>query len=209
MTLPSRIKFNKKTFYILAPIFYVVTNFLLIISLSIVIFTKNNNSEVADYLPKTIYNLFSAQPPVLGVSDTNLNSEDSRAQIINKALAKYKCPMSDLGEIIVKYGDKYSVDPYLIYAIAQQESNCGKKIPKNSYNPFGFAVYTGNEKGAEFNSWEHAIELEAQLLASYHAKGLIEPCQIMLRYTPSSFSKGSPWCKGVNFFINEIRSGKL
>ncbi len=209
MTLPSGIKFNKKTFYILAPIFYVVTNFLLIISLSIVMFKNSNNSEVKNYLPKTIYNLFSAQAPVLGVSDTDLSTQDSRAQIINKALAKYNCPMIGQGDTIVKYGDKYGVDPYLIYAISQQESNCGKKIPKNSYNPFGFAVYTGEEKGAEFNSWEHAIEMEAQLLASYHKRGLIEPCQIMLRYTPSSFSKGSPWCKGVNFFINEIKAGKL
>ena len=209
MTLPRGINFNKKTFYILAPIFYVITNFFLIISLSIIMFNKNNKSSVTDYLPKTIYNLFSAQPPILGVSDTNLNSQDSRAQIINKALAKYNCPMAEQGETIVKYADKYEVDPYLIYAIAQQESNCGKKIPKNSYNPFGFAVYTGEEKGAEFNSWEHAIEMEAQLLASYHKRGLIEPCQIMLRYTPGSFSKGSPWCKSVNYFINEIRNGKL
>ena len=209
MTLPGKIKFNKKTFYILAPIFYVITNFLLIISLSIVIFARQGNSTITDYLPKTIYNLFSAQPPVLGVSDTNLNSQDSRAQIIDKAFSKYKCPMTNQGEIIVKYADKHKVDPYLIYAIAQQESNCGKKIPKNSFNPFGFAVFTGEEKGAEFNSWEHAIEMEAQLLSTYQAKGLIEPCQIMLRYTPSSFSKGSPWCKGVNFFIDEIRSGRL
>lgn len=209
MTLPRGLKFNKKTFYILAPVFYFITNFFLLISLSIILLTQNNNSSITDYMPKTIYNLFSAQPPVLGVSDTNLSSEDSRAQIIDRALAKYKCPMIGQGETIVKYGDKYGVDPYLIYAISQQESNCGKKIPKNSFNPFGFAVYTGQEKGAEFNSWEHAIEMEAQLLASYHAKGLIEPCQIMLRYTPSSFSKGSPWCKGVNYFINEIRGGKL
>jgi len=202
-------RFNKKTFYILAPILYLFTNFLLIICLSVVIFSQQSNSNVTDYLPKTIYNLFSAQPPVLGVSDTNLNSKDSRAQIINKALSKYNCPMGNQGETIVKYADKYKVNPYLIYAIAQQESNCGKKIPKNSYNPFGFAVFTGKEKGAEFNSWDHAIEMEAQLLSSYHAKGLIEPCQIMLRYTPSSFSKGSPWCKGVNFFINEITSGRL
>ncbi len=209
MTLPGKLKFNKKTFYILVPILYIFTNFFLIISLSIVMFTNNEQKTVPEYLPKTIYNLFSAQPPVLGVSDTNLDSKDSRAQIIDKALDKYKCPMSGQGETIVKYGDKYGVDPYLIYAIAQQESNCGKKIPKNSYNPFGYAVYTGQEKGAEFNSWEHAIEMEAQLLASYHAKGLIEPCQIMLRYTPSSFGKGSPWCKSVNYFINEIRNGRL
>jgi len=209
MYLPRNFKLNKKTFYILAPVLYVFTNFLLIISLAITLFSFDQNSKVTDYLPQTIYSLFSAKPPVLGVSDTNLNSQDSRAQIINKALEKYKCPMAGLGDTIVMYGDKYSVDPYLIYAIAQQESNCGKKIPKNSYNPFGFAVYTGQEKGAEFNSWDHAIEMEAELLATYHARGLIEPCQIMLRYTPSSFSKGSPWCKGVNFFINEIRSGKL
>lgn len=209
MTPPSGLRFNKRAFYILAPVFYVITNLFLILSLSLILFNKHDGSSVTEYLPKTIYNLFSAQPPVLGVSDTNLNSKDSRAQIIDRALAKYRCPMEDLGETIVKYGDKYSVDPYLIYAIAQQESNCGKKIPKNSFNPFGFAVYTGQEKGAEFKSWDHAIEMEAQLLAAYHAKGLIEPCQIMLRYTPSSITKGSPWCKGVNYFINEIKSGKL
>jgi len=209
MSLLTKFRFSRKSFYILAPIFYLFTNFLLIICLSLVIFVRQSNSSVANYLPKTIYNLFSAQPPVLGIADTNLNSKDSRAQIINKALLKYNCPMKNQGETIVKYADKYNVDPYLIYAIAQQESNCGKKIPKNSYNPFGFAVFTGQEKGAEFNSWEHAIEMEAQLLSSYHKIGLIEPCQIMLRYTPSSFSKGSPWCKGVNYFINEITSGKL
>jgi len=201
--------FNKRKFYLLLPILYISANFFLLITVSVVLLTNNSNNETNEYYPKTIYSLFTSKPNIINNSNSKIVYSDSRAKIIDQALTKYKCPMEGTGNLMVKYGDKYGVDPYLLYAIAQQESNCGKKIPKNSYNPYGFAVYTGQEKGAEFNDWEHAIEMEAQLLQTYHDVGLIEPCQIMLRYTPSSFSKGSPWCKGVNYFIDELKAGNL
>lgn len=127
---------------------------------------------------------------------------DSRPVIVDNFLSRHKSPMSGMGAVFVREADKYEIDYRLLPAIAFQESTLGKRIPRDSHNAFGWAIYTGATSGAKFNDWEHAIEVVAKgLKTKYIDQGLNSTESIMSRYTPDS--DGS-WAFGVNFAIDEM-----
>lgn len=127
---------------------------------------------------------------------------DSRPVIVNNFLAKHSSPMSGLGTVFVFTADKYGLDYRLLPAIAFQESTLGKKIPRNSHNAWGWAIYTGTQSGAAFRDWSQAIETVAKgLKYDYIDRGLHTPEAIMTRYADSP--DGS-WAYGVSFAMNEM-----
>lgn len=136
-----------------------------------------------------------------GSTLTSLGKSDSRPVIVDNFLSKNNSPMRGLGNIFVKVADLYKIDYRLLPAIAFQESTLGKRIPRNSHNAFGWAIYTGANSGAKFNDWQHAIEVVAQgLKTDYIDRGLNTPEAIMTRYTDSD----GAWAFGVNFAIEEM-----
>ncbi len=146
------------------------------------------------------YSVFEAKPPVTITSEDSLSGEDTRAAVIDQYFAKHKCPMAGTGEIMVAAADKYGFEYWWLPAIAWQESTCGKAMPNNSYNAWGYGIY--GTKVTRFTSWEEAVDTIARDLSkNFFAKGLIEPCDVMKRYTPPS--NGS-WCKGINYFKDEM-----
>jgi hypothetical protein len=152
------------------------------------------------------YNIFSAQPLVLGTSTINLYGMDSRAKKIEGVFRAYNCPMRGTGEFIVEQADKNGIPYWIIPAIAFQESMCGKITPERagveSYNAWGWAVYGGNAKF--FNNYEHGIKVVSEYMSNrFFKQGITEPCDIMRIYTPPS--KGS-WCRGVNYFGDKIKN---
>src|SRR3989338_5049348 len=125
---------------------------------------------------------------------------DARVEALKKFFLTYKSPLAAYTYKIVDEADKHSLDFRLPPAIAMQESNLCKKIPNNSYNCWGFGIYGG--KVTRFSGYDEAIETVSKTLAKeYKAKGLIEPDEIMKKYTPSS--NGS-WANGVSFFMDRI-----
>lgn len=133
---------------------------------------------------------------------SNLTRDDARPVIVDNFLAKHNSPMTGMGKTFVFTADKYGIDWKLLPAIAFQESNLGKKIPRNSYNAWGWAVYTGKNSGVSFESWEHAIETVAiGIKERYISEGLTTPEAIMTKYTPSN--DGS-WAFGVRFAMDEM-----
>ena len=81
-----------------------------------------------------------------------------------------------------------------------QESTLCEKAPADSYNCWGFGIYSG--KITRFESFEQAIETIARTLSqNYHAKGLIEPVDIMSRYTPSNTGE---WADNVSYVMERI-----
>ncbi len=144
---------------------------------------------------------YYAQSQDRGSTLTALGKSDSRPVIVNNFLAKNKSPMQGLGNVFVKVADLYQIDYRLLPAIGFQESTLGKRIPRNSHNAFGWAIYTGAASGAKFNDWQHAIEVVAQgLKTDYIDRGLKTPEAIMTRYSDSDGS----WAFGVNFAIEEM-----
>ena len=148
--------------------------------------------------------LFAALPKAFFEIKTALAKEDARPLVINKYLAHYKSPMLGMGDYIVKTSDHFGVDPYLIVAIAQQESNLGKLMPPDCHNAWGWGIHTAGTLC--FDNWNEGINtFISGLSEKYLAYGLRTPEQIMTKYNATS--PGGAWAKGVNQFLVELQTG--
>lgn len=149
--------------------------------------------------------LYAALPQTIGEVLGAVTGADARPIIIEKYLQKYQSPMAPYYQELLAAAEKYDVDPWLIIAIAQCESNLCKKAPPGSYNCWGF------ENGAtKFLSWEQAFNQVAKTLKErYLDLGLDTPEKIMPKYAPPSVEKGGPWAKCVIQYIKELELGKV
>lgn len=141
---------------------------------------------------------------VLGSYHSNIIARDARPEIVAQFLESHSCPLEpydQYAESFVKTADKYNLDFRLLPAISMQESNCCKKMPDGSNNCWGFGIY--GDQIVRFDSIEEGMDIVGKTLAkNYTAKGLMEPDEIMAKYTPSS--KGT-WAYGVLYFMNEMK----
>lgn len=162
-----------------------------------------SNPRVA--LPKnTTYQLYSALPQNQSKTQDGITSQDARAKLLENFFKDYKSSLTSETDLFVKTADKYQLDFRLLPSIAMQESNGGRRVISNSYNPFGFGIY--GSKVIKFSSWEEAIETVGRALReNYLDEGLHTPEQIMTKYTPPSLAKGGAWAKGVRSFMEELR----
>lgn len=160
---------------------------------------KINSSQ----LLAEIYQNYSFLPRVLGFS------YDPRLEKISAYLKKYHSPMEKDSQQLVESAYKYEIDPFLMVAIAQCETNLGKKSPPDCYNPFGLGVY--GKKRLCFENWEQSFELMAKTLRKkYHDYGLVTPEEIMEKYCPTSIEKSDGhWAKCVNRFKKEVENISL
>jgi len=158
--------------------------------------------EIADFKNRPI--TFAALPRVAFEIKTALAKEDARPIVINQYLLRYDSPMTGMGDYIVKVSDRFELDPYLVVAIAQQESNLGKLMPLNCHNAWGWGIHS--EGTLCFDSWNEGINTFVSGLAEkYLSYGLRTPEEIMTKYNATS--PGGAWAKGVNQFLEELQSG--
>ncbi|KKR92668.1 MAG: hypothetical protein UU81_C0019G0002 [Microgenomates group bacterium GW2011_GWC1_41_8] len=143
-------------------------------------------------------------PAVLGSYHSNIIARDARPEIVAQFLESYSCPLQPYEQYALSFvntADKYNLDFRLLPAIAMQESNCCKKMPDGSNNCWGYGIY--GDQTVHFSSVEEGMDIVGQTLAkNYTTKGLMEPDEIMGKYTPQS--KGS-WAYGVLYFMNEMK----
>lgn len=149
--------------------------------------------------------LYAALPQKNGQVLGAVSTGDARPIIIKKYLTKYDSPLAPFADLIIATADKYGLDWRLLVAIAQQESNLGKKVPPESHNAWGWGIHS---RGVlKFSSWEEAIETVTKgLKEKYLDKGYTTPEQIMSKYTP--LSNGS-WAAAVNQFLEELETGQV
>lgn len=147
---------------------------------------------------------FSALPKAAFEIKTAMASEDARPLVINRYLKHFGSPMDGMGEYIVKVSDHFGLDPYLVVAIAQQESNLGKIMPDNCHNAWGWGIHSAGTLC--FDNWNEGINtFVSGLSENYLAYGLKTPDQIMTKYNPSS--PDGAWAKGVNQFLEDLQNG--
>ncbi len=168
-----------------------------------------SHSETAQILKekieKPVYTIFNAQPPILGTSDAKILGADGKAAIIQQYLARHHSPLAPYAQKIVDEAESNDLDWRLTTAICMQESNCGKNIPFDSYNAWGWAIHSTYTK--HFETWESAIETVTQgLKTDYIDRGLTTPEQIMTRYCPLSIAKGGTWAEAVEYFMWELEN---
>lgn len=150
------------------------------------------------------FKLYAALPEDLALQTQNITPQDGRAKIVEDFFKQRNAPLSDHAPAFVSVADKYSLDWRLLPAIAMQESNGGRKIINDSYNPFGYGIY--GRSVVKFGSWEEAVERVGRALKEdYFNEGLTTPQTIMAKYTPPSLETGGAWAKGVYTFMEELR----
>lgn len=128
---------------------------------------------------------------------------DARPVVIRKYLERWGSPLVKYSDLIVTASDQNGVDPLLVVAIAQKESNLGKRVISDCYNAWGWAqtsLYTRC-----FQSWEDGIRKFTQEFSeNYIQRGLVTPDQIMTRYNP--ISPNGAWAKGVVQFLEDLQN---
>lgn len=147
---------------------------------------------------------FEALPDnTVSTSGISLPSTDARIAALDDFFNRYKTPLAPHSKLIVQQADEYGFDYRLLPAIAMQESNLCKKIPKGADNNcWGFGIY--GKKRTGFDSLDQAVKVISKTLGTqYIGIGLETPEAIMSKYAPSS--NGS-WAEGVIYFMNQIHS---
>lgn len=127
---------------------------------------------------------------------------DTRADRLRNFLISFDSPLTDSADHFVAEADRLQLDWRLVAAIAGVESTFGKHIPYNSYNGWGWGVFTGQQDGIHFKSWEHGItQVSEGLRYTYVDKGAVTLDQIGRRYAASP-----TWSWKVRFFLNKIEA---
>ena len=142
-------------------------------------------------------------PQVLG---TTIVAADARSLLLESFLRQHGSPMTPYAETIVKKADENGIDFRLVVAIAMCESNLGKRMPsRDSFNAWGISVYTGEQSGATFRDWPHAIEwVSTYIKDKYYSRGLIDLRDIGAVWAPPSVEKGYSWTNCVESFQKSI-----
>lgn len=150
------------------------------------------------------YKLYQALPPNKLQISESINYGDARSLIIEEFFNSQNSPLAAFSANFIAVADFYQLDFRLLPAISMQESNGGKKIPEDTFNPFGYGIY--GSKKVHFEGWSDAIETVGKALREdYLDEGLHTPEQIMTKYTPPSLAKGGTWAIGVNQFMDELK----
>ena len=202
--LKIRNYFSKIFNYILG--FRTAFFFIFLVAIIVGIIDYQTKNQTPTRLNINKYNIYTAEPLVLGSSSVSLHGMDSRAKKIEGVFRAYNCPMAGTGQYIVDQADKNGIPYWLVPSIAFQESLCGKITPEKdgveSYNAWGWAIYGSSSK--YFNNYEHGIKVLSEYLSKrFFKQGITDTCDIMRIYTPPS--NGS-WCKGVNYFGEKIQN---
>lgn len=163
-------------------------------------FLAKTKIDYQSRLANTPVRLYQALPNSTGSVSFEVGVADARPVIIRQYLEKYRSPLVDQADHFFQVSQKYNLDYRLLVAIAQQESNLGKKVPDDSYNAWGWGIHSRGTLG--FSSWEEGIETVAQgLREDYLNKGFVDVEQIAARYAPPSKES---WAFGVNQFMEEM-----
>ena len=140
------------------------------------------------------------------VLSASVVSADARVYLVQAFLKSHKSPMSPYAGFIVSEADRFGIDFRLIPAIAMCESGAGRRMPKkNEFNFAGIAVYTGQNKGKAFDSWEHSITWVTKYIQErYYARGVTDLVDIGAIWAPPSVENGHSWTSCVEGFQGDI-----
>lgn len=129
-----------------------------------------------------------------------IEKEDVRKVYLETLFNKYKAPLGAKAQAFLDTADKYNLDWRLLPAISIIESQGGRRIPKNSYNAWGWGIPTGAKSGKAFASWEAGIETVARgLKEKYVDIGLDTPEKMNRKYAASKV-----WGSNVRKVMNKI-----
>lgn len=155
------------------------------------------------YVSRQTHKLNYQAIPVANSSSTvSIENKDGRIINLDDFFKSYASPLEGHAEIIVSEADKYKIDYRLLPAIAMQESTLCKKIIKNSYNCWGFGIYTG--KITKFDSYDEAIAVITKTMAQkYVQQGYVDIQDIVHKYAPSDTGR---WEFVVSLIMDKLKA---
>jgi len=125
---------------------------------------------------------------------------DARINKLESFLRTYNSPLAGDAAHFVKEADRLGLDWRLVVAICGVESTFGKHIPANSYNGWGWGVFTGTNDGVHFANWKDGItQVSEGLKYRYVDKGATTVEKMGRIYAASP-----TWSMKVKFFIEKI-----
>lgn len=164
--------------------------------LSIVVFALSAQPVLAD---GTRVSESSAHP------NLPVQKEDERVMRLKTYLESHDSPLTDSADHFVAEADRLGLDWKLVAAIAGVESTFGKHVPANSYNGWGWGIFTGASDGIHFKNWDDGITVVSEgLRHRYMDKGATSVEQIGRIYAASPV-----WSAKVNFFLQKIEEFEL
>jgi len=156
--------------------------------------------------------VFAAQPDISDPSAgqvSDLVAADERPALLASYLTSKNSPLTAESAVFVREADRLGLNWKLVAAIAGVESTFGKRIPANSYNAWGWGVFTGTNDGVHFTSWEDGITTVSEgLKTRYVDRGADTVDKIGRIYAASpAWSAKVKWMIGdIEDFIQESRT---
>ncbi len=191
-----------KTKLVLVASYFIFTPFFLLALIAYQQYLHHQDSSVSGKsvsLKSTELN-YRALPQRPSETKITLIPIEARIEVLKEFLGRYDSPLLSYAKDIVEAADKYDLDWRLLPAIAMQESTLCKKMPKESYNCWGFGIY--GKKVTKFADFNEAIDTVSKTLAKeYHGQGLLNPAEIMTKYTPSN---QGIWAENVSYVMDRI-----
>jgi hypothetical protein len=126
---------------------------------------------------------------------------DDRPQRLREFLASYNSPLADEADTFVREADKNNLDWRLVAAISGVESTFGKAIPTDSYNAWGWGVFTGSQDGVHFKNWADGIaQVSEGLRNNYYNHGASTIYDVGWMYA----ANGDSWGNHTQYFIDQL-----
>ena len=184
---------------------------------TILVFSSKSTHGTQASSPKTFlaslypsmsnYSLFSALPNSGEVLGQSVGTGDGRIIKLGGFLSSVNSPLAPHTKELIGIADKYQLPWALVPAIAGKESGFCRVIPQNSHNCWGWAVYTGQTRGAEFGSFVEGAESVAKgLREDYFNRGYDTVEKIEALYTPQSAKRDNSWKNDVEYFMWAIEN---
>lgn len=192
---------------ILTVVWFPLTFVLLILNLTLLrtLYLEGSHVQAVEStnLPAKHITAAAGSAQILGSS---IIAGDAREMLLEAFLRQHDSPMTPFSGLIVREADAKGIDFRLVVAIAMCESNLGKKMPKkDEFNAWGIAVYTGQNQGKAFDSWEHAIGWVSQYIKTkYYDRGITALKDIGAIWAPPSVQNGDSWSNCVERFQKSI-----
>lgn len=125
---------------------------------------------------------------------------DTRVTKLTSYLEARNSPLTPYAGFFISEADRLGLDWKLVVAISGVESTFGRFIPANSFNGWGWGIFTGKQDGIHFSSWADGITTVSEgLRYNYVNKGAVSVEQMGRIYAASP-----TWASKVRFFMNQI-----
>lgn len=125
---------------------------------------------------------------------------DRRVTHLKNYLEAVDSPMASSAEQFINEADHFNLDWKLVAAISGVESYFGRHIPQNSYNAWGWAIFTGKSDGRHFDGWNDGItQVSEGLKNNYVNRG-----RNTVWTMGPVYAADPSWAWKVNHFMEEI-----